>query len=927
MAARVGMLSAILSANTTQFKKGMKDAQASAKTFANSIQAQNRKLKKFGKTMSKVGKDMSLKLSLPIIALGALATKTFASFEQEMAKVKAISGATAVQFKELSKLAEDLGASTRFTASEVATLELNYSKLGFVPEQIKKITASTLDLALATGEDLAESALVAGATLRGFGKQAEEMPKVIDVMALSFSKSALNLEKFKDVMKTVAPVAKAVNSTLETTVAIASTLVDAGLDASTAGTSLRNIFIELASKGITWNQAMNKIRNSTNKVKTATDLFGKRASTAALIIAENSDKIDDLTRSYEGAAGAAKKMADIMDATLEGAMLRVKSAVEAVGISFGRVLAPVLTEIAGGIAGVATWFKDLEDSTKKIILVIAGLAAAIGPLLVVMGFLVSTILPALLTGLAILGGPITLLVIGIAALTAGMVAYAMTAGEVTKELTLQEKITKRLAGAGDNLNRRLAQEKGHIEDVFKALKDENISRNFKKSLTEDLNREYGKYLPNLLSENSSLKDIKLAEEAINDVMRERLALMIGQEEVVAIVKQFREEEEKLVKILKVAGFTEAQLLTLKEASSTYTEIAEAVKKLGEENLRVATGADVDEGLEGLVKVLDLARNRFVAIDGEIISVSNTMDKLTGIGREQEKAVRDITSAYKNLITVTTGIEGISTALITTAISTEELKKRLKDLPTEMPLLKEIEKLPIAINNAALKIERIWGSLGQDMERIWRDIVNKIAEETRKIAEVVSSIWSGMSNIFAQSMRNQEIELENRYKKERELIERSLITNEQKNKAFLRLDERITNERKKLAREQAKTQKASALMGAIVNTALAVTSAITVQPIWLGIALAATVGAMGAAEISIINQEPLPALAKGGLAFSEMDVTVGEKSTRTNPEIITPLDKLKKFIQPAFNFKLSHVIRGDELILLLETTKENNSFVQ
>ena len=160
------------------------------KGFRTSAQNLERSLRKTSRNLNRVGKNMARSLTLPIVALGGLAVREFANFEQSMAKVKAVSGATGQTFKELTQLSKDLGISTRFTASQVAELQLNYAKLGFTPAEINKITEATLELALATGEDLAQSAEVAGATLRGFNMDASQMQNVVDVMANSFSSSA-----------------------------------------------------------------------------------------------------------------------------------------------------------------------------------------------------------------------------------------------------------------------------------------------------------------------------------------------------------------------------------------------------------------------------------------------------------------------------------------------------------------------------------------------------------------------------------------------------------------------------------------------------------------------------------------------------------------------------------------------------------------
>tara|TARA_R110000772_G_scaffold67579_2_gene150032 strand:+ start:5405 stop:7549 length:2145 start_codon:yes stop_codon:yes gene_type:complete len=387
------------------------------KEFSKSSQNLSRSFKKTAKQMKSVGKSMSTALTLPIVALGGASLKVFADFEQSMAKVQAVSGATGAEFKTLNTLAKDLGISTRFTATQVSDLMLNYSKLGFSSSEIEKITESTLQLALATGEDLATSAEVAGSTLRGFGLEANEMQRVVDVMAQSFSSSALNLEKFSTSMATLAPVAKNANVSLEDATGYLSILVDRGVDATTAGTGLRNIFLDLAGSGQSLSSAMEEIRTSTNKNKTAFDLFGKRGATVASIMADNAAEAKGLSAEYVNSAGAAKHMAGIMDNTLEGSMLKVKSAVEGLGISFGEVLAPHLRRVGEVIANVAMWFADLSPATKKVIVVVAGLVAAIGPLIFAIG--------ALTTAFAFLAANpivliITAVILVIAALAAGV---------------------------------------------------------------------------------------------------------------------------------------------------------------------------------------------------------------------------------------------------------------------------------------------------------------------------------------------------------------------------------------------------------------------------------------------------------------------------------------------------------------------------
>lgn len=387
---------------------------ANLKEFSSEMQNVQRDLQKVGKEMQQVGKTLSIGLTAPIVALGFKSIKTFTDFESSLAKVQAVSGATSDEMKLLKQNAEDLGASTRFAASEVAGLQLNFSKLGLSPNEILKATGATLDLAQATGEDLAMSATVAAATLQGFGLDASETTRVTDVMAASFSSSALDLTKFQTAMATVAPVAKTAGQSIESTTGLLSVLVNAGLDASTAGTGLRNIFLDLSASGLTLDQAFDKINNSTNKNLTAMEMFGKRGATVATVLAENSNQAKEFTSQFENAEGAARKMADIMDNTLEGSFFRLQSAVESLFIAIGEQLAPVIRGIADFIASLVGRFKDLDTETKKIIIVVAALAAAIGPVLLIFGTLATTVLPAVGAAFTLLTGPIGLVIAAVA---------------------------------------------------------------------------------------------------------------------------------------------------------------------------------------------------------------------------------------------------------------------------------------------------------------------------------------------------------------------------------------------------------------------------------------------------------------------------------------------------------------------------------
>ena len=354
-------------------------------SFSTSAQNLERELRATGQRMTRIGRNMSLALSLPTLGAGIFATKQFAEFEQAMAKVNAVSGATSNEFDMLTSKAEELGRTTAYTASEVAGLELSYAKLGFSANEIEKITEATLNLALATDEDLGNAAMVAGNTLRGFALDASEMGRVVDVMAKSFTSSALDLEKYSVSITKVASIANTLGFSIERVAAMQSTLVDTGIEASIVGTSLRKIFVTLAAKGITYEQAMAKIANSQEKVNTAVGLFDVRAANAAVVLSQATEKVDRLTVSYRDSSGAAAEMAKIMNNTLQMSFIRLKSAVEGLAIKFGEQLAPALRSVADMMSEWARKFAELEPTTKKMIIATGALVVAIPPLIIVIG--------------------------------------------------------------------------------------------------------------------------------------------------------------------------------------------------------------------------------------------------------------------------------------------------------------------------------------------------------------------------------------------------------------------------------------------------------------------------------------------------------------------------------------------------------------
>ena len=319
---------------------------------------------------------------------------SFAEFEAQMSAVKAISGATDEEFQTLSKTALELGASTAFTATEVGKLQEEFARLGFTVDEIDAATKSTLDLAAATGESLAKSAQIAGSTLRAFGLEASLTKNVTDVMAASFTSSALNLDRFTESMKFVAPIARTVGFSLEETTAILGNLANSGIAGSIAGNSLKNILLRLGdansklSKKIGGTvqgvpqlvEALKGLSEEGFSATQAVELLDKRSAPAFLALIKNIDGLKDSVEILNNAEGAVTRMAAIRLDNLQGDFTILKSATEGLSIALGeqfdtslRNIIYSLTNFVQGITESEGALKAIQTTVQLVGVAIAGL--------------------------------------------------------------------------------------------------------------------------------------------------------------------------------------------------------------------------------------------------------------------------------------------------------------------------------------------------------------------------------------------------------------------------------------------------------------------------------------------------------------------------------------------------------------------------
>jgi len=305
--------------NTKQNNK----LNASYKKNRDSAKLSNKSVKILGRSFNllQVGITAAIASFAAIIRKGA-------QFGKALSSLEAVSGATKVEMKLLSNQAKELGASTAFTASEVVSLQTELAKLGSTAKEIEDSTPSILDLAASLEVGLADAASFAGSTVNAFGLEAKDTQRIVDIMAESAASSAQDFSTLKESFTKAAPAASALGVTVERTSALLGILANSGITGSEAGTALKNSFIELKKEGLTLEEGLEKISKSSDKLGTAVELAGKRGGPALLILSKNQEGIGQLEDKLNGAAGAAKRMADIKLDNLSGDATKLGSAFE-----------------------------------------------------------------------------------------------------------------------------------------------------------------------------------------------------------------------------------------------------------------------------------------------------------------------------------------------------------------------------------------------------------------------------------------------------------------------------------------------------------------------------------------------------------------------------------------------------------------------
>lgn len=401
------------------FSNPSKKALNNLNRMGNEIKRTGRQIQNAGKTITRTGSSLTKGITMPIAGIAVASVKTAADFEQSMSNVQAITGATGKDFTRLQEHAKALGASTAWSAKEVSQAMQYTGMAGWTAQENIDGLAGILNLASASGTELARTSDIVTDAISAFGNSAKDSTMFADVMTKACTSANVSVDTLGESYKYSAALCGTMGYSIKDATTALAVMGNQGIKGSAAGTTLKNAISNLAAPTDAMQVVMKKLgislTNNDGSMKSLNDviknvqssfkgltadqqaayaktLFGKQSMAGMLAIVNTSSKeYDKLSNAIKNSGGAAQQAANTQLDNLNGQITLLKSATEGAAITIGNKLTPHIKKLTGMVQKAADWFNGLSDAQVNTILKFAGIAAAIGPALIIFGKVVSTV--------------------------------------------------------------------------------------------------------------------------------------------------------------------------------------------------------------------------------------------------------------------------------------------------------------------------------------------------------------------------------------------------------------------------------------------------------------------------------------------------------------------------------------------------------
>lgn len=455
---------------TDNLTQPLQKAQKSLTNYNRQVTRCGKDMLKFSKSVTSMGKTLTTTVATPLAGIGAAAVKTTMEFDKILSAVNALSDGGETGLVALREKALELGASTVYSASEVAEGFKFMAQAGWDTNDMLEGASGVLDAAASSGEDLATVTNIVANTLSSFGMKASESARVADVLATAAAASTTDITQIGDAFTYAGSIAGSFNYSIEDTALALGLLANSGINASNAGTALRKIMTETNgafsvvgdtlgeyviqttdANGamIPFKETMVELRKAfsqltdAEKSANAEAIAGKTGMAGLLaIVNASNESFNEMAEAIDNSSGKAKEMSEKMLDNLAGQIEEMSGAIESVAIVLGDRLTPYVSKASEKIQELAQSFLDLDSSQQGEVIKSLVTLAAIGPALLIYGKVVGSIAKMVITlgamGKAIKkAGSVMVWLKGIAALpmlkvVAIITAIALVAGLLIK---------------------------------------------------------------------------------------------------------------------------------------------------------------------------------------------------------------------------------------------------------------------------------------------------------------------------------------------------------------------------------------------------------------------------------------------------------------------------------------------------------------
>ena len=432
---------------TEQELRRLQEEAASTSVALSKIDQAGKKMEAFGDSVTSAGQKI-MPASMAVAGLGAAAVKTTADFDEGMSKVAAISGATGDDLDALRDKAREMGAKTKFSATEAAAAMEYMAMAGWKTEDMLGGIEGIMNLAAASGEDLATTSDIVTDALTAFGMSADDSAHFADILAAASSNANTNVAMMGETFKYCAPIAGALGFSAEDTAEAIGLMANAGIKSTQAGTALRTIMNNLSGEVKITGSALGEVTiattNADGSMRDLSDILAdcrgafsqlsesEQAAAAEALVGKNAmsgflalmnagdadiEKLsssidhcsDTFVKTVDGAIipmsqaleegidwieeynGVADQMASVMQDNLAGQLTILKSQIQELAISFGEMLMPAIRAIVSRVQAFVDKLNGMSESQRKAVLTIGLIIAALGPLLVILGTVISKV--------------------------------------------------------------------------------------------------------------------------------------------------------------------------------------------------------------------------------------------------------------------------------------------------------------------------------------------------------------------------------------------------------------------------------------------------------------------------------------------------------------------------------------------------------